>query len=121
MLQIAHLRENKEAVIKALAKRNIDATTLVETAIDLDEKRRSTQVELDNILAESNKISKDIGALMKSGEKAKAEILKAKTSSLKEKETNLKAKLNEYANKLQEELYKIPDRKSTRLNSSHVR
>lgn len=109
MLQIAHLRENKEAVIKALAKRNIDATTLVETAIDLDEKRRSTQAELDNILAESNKISKDIGALMKSGEKAKAEILKAKTSSLKEKETDLKAKLNEYANKLQEELYKIPN------------
>lgn len=109
MLQIAHLRENKEAVIKALAKRNIDATTLVETAIDLDEKRRSTQVELDNTLAESNKISKDIGALMKSGEKAKAEILKAKTSSLKEKEAELKVKLNEYANKLQEELYKIPN------------
>lgn len=109
MLQIAHIRENKEAVIKALAKRNIDATTLVETAIDLDEKRRSTQVELDNILAESNKFSKDIGALMKSGEKAKAEILKAKTSSLKEKETELKVKLNEYINKLQEELYKIPN------------
>ncbi|MFA7444847.1 MAG: serine--tRNA ligase [Flavobacteriaceae bacterium] len=109
MLQIAHIRENKDAVIKALAKRNIDATTMVETAIDLDEKRRSTQVELDNILAESNKISKDIGALMKSGEKAKAEILKAKTSSLKEKESDLKAKLNEYIDKLQEELYKIPN------------
>jgi len=109
MLQIAHLRENKETVIKALAKRNIDATTLVETAIDLDEKRRSTQVELDNVLSESNKISKDIGALMKSGEKAKAEILKTKTSSLKEKEAELKVKLNEYVNKLQEELYKIPN------------
>ena len=109
MLQIAQIRENKDAVIKALAKRNIDATTLVETAIDLDEKRRSTQVELDNILAESNKISKDIGALMKSGEKAKAEILKTKTSSLKEKEAELKVKLNEYVEKLQEELYKIPN------------
>ena len=109
MLQIAHIRENKEAVIKALAKRNIDATSLVETAIDLDEKRRSTQVELDNVLAESNKISKDIGALMKSGEKAKAEILKTKTSSLKEKEAELKVKLNEYVDKLQEELYKIPN------------
>ncbi len=109
MLQIAHIRENKEAVIKALAKRNIDATNLVETAIDLDEKRRSTQVELDNILAESNKISKDIGALMKAGEKAKAEILKTKTSSLKEKEAELKVKLNEYIDKLQEELYKIPN------------
>jgi len=109
MLQIAHIRENKEAVIKALAKRNIDATSLVETTIDLDEKRRSTQVELDNVLAESNRISKDIGALMKSGEKAKAEILKTKTSSLKEKEAELKVKLNEYVDKLQEELYKIPN------------
>ncbi len=109
MLQIAHIRENKEAVLKALAKRNIDATAIVETAIDLDEKRRSTQVELDNVLAESNKISKDIGALMKSGEKAKAEILKTKTSSLKEKEADLKVKLNEYVDKLQEELYKIPN------------
>lgn len=109
MLQITHIRENKNAVIKALAKRNIDATNLIETVIDLDEKRRSTQVELDNILAESNKISKDIGALMKSGEKAKAEILKTKTSSLKEKEAEFKVKLNEYIDKLQEELYKIPN------------
>src|SRR5690606_36826273 len=109
MLQMAHLRENKEAVIKALAKRNIDATTLVETDIVLDEKRRSTQVELDNMLAESNKISKDIGSLMKSGEKAKAEILKTKTSSLKQKEADLKVKLNEYVDRLQEELYIIPN------------
>ncbi len=109
MLQIAQLRENKEAVIKALSKRNIDATTLVEKAIELDEKRRSTQVELDDILAASNKFSKDIGALMKAGEKAKAEILKTKTSSLKEKETTLKAELNQYIEQLQEELYKIPN------------
>lgn len=109
MLQIAQLRENKEAVIKALSKRNIDATTLVEKAIELDEKRRSTQVELDDILAASNKFSKDIGALMKAGEKAKAEILKTKTSSLKEKEATLKALLNQYIEQLQEELYKIPN------------
>lgn len=109
MLQIAHLRENKEAVIKALSKRNIDATTLVEKAIELDEKRRSTQVELDDILAASNKFSKEIGALMKVGEKAKAEILKTKTSSLKEKEATLKALLNQYIEELQEELYKIPN------------
>src|SRR5690606_4904913 len=109
MLQIAHLRENKDAVVKSLAKRNIDATALVEKAIQLDEKRRATQVELDNVLAESNKFSKDIGTLMKAGEKAKAEILKAKTSSLKEKESELKSQLNQYIDQLQEELYKIPN------------
>jgi len=109
MLQINHIRENKENVIQALKKRNIDATNWIETAIILDEKRRSTQVELDNILSESNKISKEIGSLMKSGQKAKAEILKIKTTSLKEKETQLKTNLNQYIDKLQEELYKIPN------------
>jgi len=109
MLQINHIRENKENVIQALKKRNIDATNWIETAIILDEKRRSTQVELDNILSESNKISKEIGSLMKSGQKAKAEILKIKTTTLKEKETQLKTNLNQYIDKLQEELYKIPN------------
>jgi seryl-tRNA synthetase len=40
--------------------------------------RTSLQVELDGILAESNKLSKDIGEMMKNGEKSKAAILKEK-------------------------------------------
>jgi seryl-tRNA synthetase len=67
MLQTAFIRENQEKVIKALAKRNIDATQTVAEVVKLDEERRATQVELDNILAESNKLSKDIGEMMKSG------------------------------------------------------
>jgi seryl-tRNA synthetase len=78
MLQIAFIRENQEKVITALAKRNIDATSVVEEVVQLDEKRRATQVELDSILSESNKLSKDIGELMKAGEKSKAAILKEK-------------------------------------------
>ena len=60
MLQIQFIRENKEEVITRLAKKNMDAKSIVEEVINLDEKRRSTQVELDTILAESNKVSKDI-------------------------------------------------------------
>jgi len=78
MLQIAYIRENKDEVVKRLAKKNLDAKSAVEEVIALDEKRRATQVELDTIKSESNKLSKDIGDLMKSGEKAKAEILKEK-------------------------------------------
>jgi seryl-tRNA synthetase len=55
----------------------------------LDEKRRTTQVELDNILSESNKLSARFGEMMKNGEKAKAEILKEKTVQLKEKSKEL--------------------------------
>ncbi|KIX21122.1 seryl-tRNA synthetase [Flavobacterium sp. 316] len=109
MLQVTYIRENKEDVIKRLAKRNIDAKDLVELVVELDEKRRATQVELDNILAESNKVSKDIGALMKNGEKAKAEILKEKTAQFKEQTKELTETLNTVATQLQDELYKLPN------------
>jgi len=109
MLQLTVIRENKEQVIQALSKRNLDAQVLVETVLDLDEKRRSTQVALDNVLAESNKLSRDIGDLMKSGEKSKAEILKVKSVQLKEQSKDLSEKLDFFANQLTQELYKIPN------------
>jgi seryl-tRNA synthetase len=109
MLQIAYIRENKDEVIKRLAKKNMDATSLIELVVDLDEKRRATQVELDTIKAESNKLSKDIGELMKSGEKAKAEILKEKSVQLRDKDKELTEVLNAYVNQLQNELYKLPN------------
>ena len=109
MLQIAFIRENQEKVIKALAKRNIDAKAAVAEVVQLDEKRRSTQVELDNILSESNKLSKDIGDLMKAGEKSKAAILKEKTVLLKEKSKELAEKADTLANELLEKLYTLPN------------
>ena len=109
MLQIAFIRENQEKVIKALAKRNIDAKSVVEEVVQLDETRRATQVELDNTLAESNKLSKDIGELMKAGEKSKAAILKEKTVSLKEKSKELGEKAEALAVELTNKLYTLPN------------
>jgi seryl-tRNA synthetase len=109
MLQIAFIRENQEKVIKALAKRNMDAKVIVDEVVQLDEKRRATQVELDNILSESNKLSKDIGDLMKGGEKSKAAILKEKTILLKEKSKDLAEKADALAHELLEKLYTLPN------------
>jgi seryl-tRNA synthetase len=109
MLQIHFIRENKEEVISRLAKKNFEATAIVELVVELDEKRRNTQVELDNLLAESNKLSKDIGEMMKNGEKAKAEILKEKTTQIRENSKTLNESLNAIANQLQDELYKLPN------------
>lgn len=109
MLQISYIRENKEKVITALAKRNMDATALVEEVIQLDENRRSTQVALDNTLAEANKLSASIGEMMKNGEKAKAEILKQKTSQLKETSKELSEKLDAFAHDLQQKMYLLPN------------
>ena len=109
MLQIAFIRENQEKVIQALAKRNLDVKAVVEEVVQLDEKRRATQVALDNVLAESNKLSKDIGELMKSGEKAKAGILKEKTVSLKEKSKELAEAAEVLTSELTEKLYTLPN------------
>lgn len=109
MLQTAFIRENREKAIQALGKRNFDATPLVDEVIALDEKRRATQVELDTVLSESNKLSKDIGELMKAGEKAKAAILKEKTTQFKEKSKELGELLNSVSEELTQALYKLPN------------
>ncbi|MFD1293123.1 serine--tRNA ligase [Lutibacter holmesii] len=110
MLQVAFIRENKEIVLKGLAKRNLkNAAELVDKTILADEERRATQTELDAVLAESNKLSKDIGMLFKTGERQKAEILKKKTGQLKEKSKELTETLQQKATELQELLYLIPN------------
>ena len=110
MLQIQFIRENKQTVLDGLAKRNFaNAETMIEEVLNTDETRRSTQVSLDNILAESNKISKEIGQLFKSGEVQKANLLKEKTGQLKDQSKELTEKLNEASDKLQELLYQIPN------------
>ncbi len=109
MLQISFIRENQEKVVQALAKKNMDAQVIVNDVVLLDEKRRSTQLELDNTLAESNKLSASIGELMKNGEKDKAALLKEKTTLLKDKSKVLSEKANELAAELQQKLYLLPN------------
>ncbi|MAX70486.1 MAG: serine--tRNA ligase [Flavobacteriaceae bacterium] len=109
MLQVPFIRENKDDVIARLAKRNIDATEMLDEVIALDEERRAIQTNLDNIKAESNSISKEIGNLFKSGEVDKANALKEKTGVLKENTKSLEQELNEKIDALSELLYKIPN------------
>lgn len=110
MLQVAFIRENRETVLKGLAKRNFkNALEMVDKTILADEERRAIQTELDAILAESNKLSKDIGELFKSGETQKAAILKQKTILLKDQSKELAENLQQKATELQELLYLIPN------------
>jgi seryl-tRNA synthetase len=109
MLQIAYIRENQEKVIAALAKRNLDVKQTVAEVVSLDENRRATQVELDNTLAEANKLAKEIGDLMKLGDKQKAEILKQKVALSKEKSKDLSEKVDALAHDLTQKLYTLPN------------
>ena len=109
MLQIAFIRENQEKVIQALAKRNLDVKDLVKEVVALDEIRRAVQAEMDNALSESNKLSKDIGDLMKNGEKAKAEILKLKNVALKETSKDASERLETLAHDLLQKMCLLPN------------
>ena len=109
MLQLQAIREDKEQIVEALKKRNIDALPLIESVLQLDEKRRSLQARLDNTLAESNSISKEIGQLYKSGKAAEANVLKERTGSLKEESKELNEALTATATELQNLLYQIPN------------
>jgi len=83
MLQINIIRENPQEVIDRLAIKNFDAKESIEKIITLDSKRRETQKKLDDNLAESNSIAKEIGVLFKSGKASDANSLKEKTAELK--------------------------------------
>ena len=109
MLQISYIRENKDLVINGLKKRNFKELELVEEAIALDEQRRLIQTKLDNALAESNKLSKEIGMLMKEGKRQEAEVAKAQTADLKEQIKQYSASLEETVNSLNDILYRIPN------------
>ena len=109
MLQISYIRENKDLVINGLKKRNFKGLELVEEAIALDEQRRLVQTKLDNALAESNKLSKEIGTLMKEGKKQEAEQAKAQTADLKEQIKQYSTSLEETVNSLNDILYRIPN------------
>ena len=109
MLYVPDIQEHKEAYIKALAKRNFDARDVFGEVLDLDEKRRSTQAQLDNTLAESNKLSKEIGALYKSGQTEKANAVKEQTGKLKEDSKTLQDTLAKTTAKLETLLYTIPN------------
>lgn len=109
MLQLQTIREHTDEIILALGKRNIDGKVLLEKVLQLDEKRRATQTRLDSVLAESNKLSKEIGVLYKTGKVQEANLLKEQTIQLKEESKTLGDDLNLAAEELQNLLYQIPN------------
>lgn len=109
MLQVAYIKDNKEKVLAGLKKRNFGKLELIDEIISLDESRKKIQFDLDSQLSEMNKISKDIGVLMKEGKKDEAEKAKSQTLSLKESTKKLQQNLSETEEKLKLVLYEVPN------------
>lgn len=88
MLDLHYVRENLDAVRQALASRNFPADTL-DQFVELDARRRQIISESDEINQKRNAASKEIGDLMKSGQKDAAEARKSEVAELKTRQTQL--------------------------------
>lgn len=109
MLRTTFIRANRDLVIERMQKRNLDAAELIDNIIALDDKRKNTQHELDESLAESNRISKQIGQLFKQGKKEEANAAREGVGQLKEKIKGLEETLRNVQSNLQTALYEIPN------------
>jgi len=109
MLTLNFIRENKELITERLKVKNFDASGILNTISELDNKRRETQQKTDSLLAELNGISKEIGQLYKQGRHEEAEVLKQGTSKIKEEAKELNSLLGNIEDKLNDELIKLPN------------
>jgi seryl-tRNA synthetase len=110
MLQVNYIKDNLEQTLSGLQKKHFkDAEQAVTQVIDLDNQRKDIQVRLDGTLAQANGLAKEIGGLMKSGQKEEAEKLKVQTAELKEVSKSLEASLKQTEEALQDVLVTIPN------------
>jgi seryl-tRNA synthetase len=110
MLQLNYIRENKEDVLKRLKIKNFNqAEEVINQVIELDNQRKSSQKQADDVKAEANSLAKQIGELMKSGQKDQAETLKAKTAELKQSEKQLDEALKTIELEIQKILVTVPN------------
>src|ERR1035437_9312353 len=109
MLVLQTIRENPEKIVKLLAIKNFDGKEIIQTIISLDDKRKETQKMLDDNLAESNSLAREIGNLFKTGKAEEANKLKEKTSELKELAKELSAAFELTKKELEDVLLKVPN------------
>lgn len=110
MLELSTIRDRFEYAVSGLTKRGITgAEAILNSLLDLDSARRSTQADMDKILALSNTKAREIGKLMQLGDKQKAEEAKQETSLLKAQVKEFQHKLQDIVERQQEALYNIPN------------
>jgi seryl-tRNA synthetase len=109
MLELHLIRGNPELISERLAVKNFAAGEILQSVIKTDKLRREIKINLDQNLAEINRISKEIGALFQSGKKDDANAMKEKTVALKQLSKTLRDQLDEAENELQQLLVQLPN------------
>jgi seryl-tRNA synthetase len=109
MLTINLIREKRDFIIERLQVKNFDAAEILDKIISLDTTRREIQTKTDTLQGEMNKISKEIGSLMKDGKNKEVEKAKEKTYILKDDIKTLSEKLVPIDIELKNEIVKLPN------------
>src|SRR3989338_6029996 len=109
MLEIQRIRTEKEAIITGLQKRHFDAKPILDEVLTIDEQWRSKKTEMEQVAAQMNQISKEIGILFREGKQAEATCAKAQTTELKVSEANLRAEVAELEAQLTQLMYQLPN------------
>ena len=110
MLLLSTIREERERLLEGLAKRKfIDAAATLDKIVALDDERKSSQTQLDQLLSEQKSLSKEIGDLFKSGKSEEANAMKAKVAELKEESSILEERFKAVKSELETELLGLPN------------
>ena len=109
MLTLKQIRDDKEAAIRRLAKKGVDAAPIIAKIEQLDDRRKAIQAELDSCLAEQNAAAKQIGMLIAQGKREEAEEKKRFVASLKARSNDLTAQHQSVSNELQSQIVLLPN------------
>jgi seryl-tRNA synthetase len=110
MLLVQHLRENYDQVLHGLKKRNFsNAAAVLEQVLALDDQRKNSQTQRDQIQAEANTISKEIGGLMKAGKMEEATAARDRSALLKTQIKELEDQHEQVEEALKALLYTLPN------------
>jgi seryl-tRNA synthetase len=109
MLTIQFIRENRDLVLNRLKIKNFKQPQLIDQAVSVDDGRRTLQVKTNELQADLNRLSKEIGQLYKQGETGRANELKARSSAVKKDLEGLEKSLQEEGQKLNELLIQLPN------------
>ena len=109
MLTLKQIRDDKEAAIRRLVKKGVDAAPIIAKIEQLDDRRKAIQAELDSCLAEQNAAAKQIGMLIAQGKREEAEEKKRFVASLKARSNDLTAQHQSVSNELQSQIVLLPN------------
>jgi len=109
MLEISRIRGEKEAIVEALRKRNIEAGDTLDQVLTLDKNWREKKLLLEKAQEESNRIAKEVGLLFQQGKVEEGNQLKTRAVELKGQEAQWKTEVDFFEKEITALLYLLPN------------